>query len=69
MNRPVWNLTGTMTEREGHQLDSLYMACELVKAAVGGGAGEKSGYSMPAILDDTYNKIEEIRKKIVKDML
>ncbi len=69
MKRELWTVGLTTGDVRGIQrLDSLFMACEIVKAAASGGGGQKWGVGVAAIeLEEIYKKIEEIRKGIVSE--
>ncbi len=62
MKREFW--TGAIGDEVNNQLDSLYLACEIVRAIACGG-GEKLGYQGAAkALERTYKEIEKIRKSM-----
>ena len=64
MKREIWKV-GLKNDEKNEQLDSLCMAREIVKAMASGGAGSKWGRNEAGnIIEETYLKIESIRKAI-----
>ncbi len=67
MKRELWIAGAPAGDATSIQrLDSLFMACEILKAAASGGGGQKWSLGVAALeLEKIYEKIEEIRKGII----
>ncbi len=63
MRREIW-IASVRDAEKMEQLDSLYMACEIVKAMASDGSSKWGEEGAAKVLEKTYQKIEALRKAI-----